>query len=310
MPMSESDDLGNGVTPPSFASLNETTDEICDSYRDMPYEEFLRTEYWAVVRDHLVGKVGKCQLCSSRSNLAVHHNSYQHHGREHQHLEDLIVVCDRCHMYFHRLQRPNNEVPALYQNASFENFRLNRDNPISYRALTEVFLQVRSYVREFPKADRPGLLLIGAPGSGKTHLAAAAFNALRGQGRRGIFYDYQSLAERLATGARDGSGLAELDVCRTADVLFLDDVGSQRPKDWLEDAILSLVKHRCNERKPLIATTSLADPRTRKPEDRISYATQLAERIGEPARSRLFEMCRVVAMPLIPDFRVEGDRVG
>ena len=37
---------------------------------------------------------------------------------------------------------------------------------------------------------------------------------------------------------------------------------------------------------------------------KIEYRTTLADRIGSRARSRLFEMCKVVRMPLIEDFRL------
>jgi DNA replication protein DnaC len=36
----------------------------------------------------------------------------------------------------------------------------------------------------------------------------------------------------------------------------------------------------------------------------IEYRTTLADRIGGRARSRLFEMCRVVKMPLVEDYRL------
>jgi DNA replication protein DnaC len=34
------------------------------------------------------------------------------------------------------------------------------------------------------------------------------------------------------------------------------------------------------------------------------YKTSLADRIGSRARSRLFEMCKVVRMPLVEDYRL------
>ena len=68
-------------------------------------------------------------------------------------------------------------IPLLYRTSSLENFALPADNPIARNALGTVLLQVKSYVREFPNPDRPGLLFIGEPGTGKTHLAAAALRA-------------------------------------------------------------------------------------------------------------------------------------
>jgi DNA replication protein DnaC len=71
------------------------------------------------------------------------------------------------------------------------------------------------------------------------------------------------------------------------------------------------VTHRCNYRKALIATTNLRDPDAgdlivhRTPGvAQVEYHTTLAERIGERARSRLFEMCQVLKMPAVGDHRI------
>jgi len=95
-----------------------------------------------------------------------------------------------------------------------------------------------------------------------------------------------------------------------AEVLMLDDLGAHRVTDWVEDTITSIVTWRCNNRRALIATTNLPDgdvgsalterSALGKPEYRIT----LGERIGARARSRLFEMCTVIRMPAIEDYRV------
>ena len=45
-----------------------------------------------------------------------------------------------------------------------------------------------------------------------------------------------------------------------AEVLLLDDLGAHRVTEWVEDTVTSIITYRCNNRKPLIATTNLADP--------------------------------------------------
>ena len=71
--------------------------------KEMEYDQFLNTEYWKKVRQAKLRACGhKCQLCGSKRNLHIHHNSYEHHGEEDKHLEDLIVLCSDCHALFHQ----------------------------------------------------------------------------------------------------------------------------------------------------------------------------------------------------------------
>ncbi|MDW8130865.1 MAG: hypothetical protein RMI94_09980 [Bryobacterales bacterium] len=39
--------------------------------------------------------------------------------------------------------------------------------------------------------------------------------------------------------------------------------------------------------------------------ERLRYRTSLAERIGDRARSRLFQMCRIVRLPSVGDYRLK-----
>jgi DNA replication protein DnaC len=206
-------------------------------------------------------------------------------------------------------------IPPLYTNASFDNFLLPRDNPIAYRELTEVYLAVRGYARDFPNGKKPGLLLMGDSGTGKTHLAAAALRAIMAKGFEGLFFDYQNLLDRIRSGYDSASNSTDKEAYRVAmdtEVVLIDDLGAHRVTDWVEDTVTSIITTRCNQRKALIATTNLVDADAggvryeRAAGDKIDYRTTLTERIGPRARSRLFEMCRVIKMPLIEDYRLRN----
>src|SRR5262245_28845160 len=56
------------------------------------------------------------------------------------------------------------QIPVIYFDASFENFKAD-DN----QDLRKVMNEVRKYADEYPQYAYPGILLIGEPGTGKTH---------------------------------------------------------------------------------------------------------------------------------------------
>jgi DNA replication protein DnaC len=207
-----------------------------------------------------------------------------------------------------------SQIPVLYRKSSFDNFVIpGNENPTARRELTTVLLAVKQFVRDFPNEKRPGLLLIGETGCGKTHLSVAALREIIAKGFEGLFYNYQTLLNNIKSGYDAASNSANREAYQSAldaEVLLLDDLGANRTTDWVEDTINSIVTYRCDNRKPLLATTNMPDPDAgsvtvqKSALDKPEYRRTLADQIGARARSRLFEMCTVVRMPLIEDYRV------
>ena len=69
--------------------------------RTMPYEEYLKTPEWQQKRQEAIRRArGRCQLCNADNNgRYVHHRTYERRGDEW--LQDLIVLCRRCHEHYH-----------------------------------------------------------------------------------------------------------------------------------------------------------------------------------------------------------------
>jgi len=211
--------------------------------------------------------------------------------------------------------RKNTGIPPNYEETTLDSFKIPQDNPAARAGLGAALMQVRAFVREFPAAKRPGLLLVGGSGTGKTHLAVAALRAIVEKGYEGLFFDYQNLLDRIRAGFDSASGSSDREAYRSAldaEVLLLDDLGSHRVTDWVEDTVTSIITYRCNHRKALISTTNLPDDhvtgRALDYRDASGVAVSrksLAEVIGARARGRLFEMCRVIRMPAVEDYRVQ-----
>lgn len=69
------------------------------------YQEFLNSDYWQNVREQVLERDNHtCQGCGVTTNLHVHHMTYNNHGSEHEHLDDLITLCEVCHRKVHGLE--------------------------------------------------------------------------------------------------------------------------------------------------------------------------------------------------------------
>lgn len=78
--------------------------DFIDSYKKeskkIEYQEYLNSPHWKEIRLKALRRAGnRCQLCSSTNNLNVHHNTYKNKG--HEDLNDLVVLCRKCHSKFH-----------------------------------------------------------------------------------------------------------------------------------------------------------------------------------------------------------------
>jgi 5-methylcytosine-specific restriction endonuclease McrA len=94
----------------ALSTIEKRFDYLCKVFTDdheavldkMDYQKFLLTNYWNIIRLYLTELRGKrCEDCGSPGPLQVHHDNYDNHGREHEHLEDLRVLCRGCHVVLH-----------------------------------------------------------------------------------------------------------------------------------------------------------------------------------------------------------------
>jgi DNA replication protein DnaC len=204
-------------------------------------------------------------------------------------------------------------IPRRYQHCELAEF--DTAYPGAHPSLAQAKLFAARFVANYPVEDK-GLLLVGSVGVGKTHLAVGIIKELiLTKGVQCLFYDYRELLKEIRNSYNPSVAATEMDVLRpalNAPVLVLDELGAERPTDWVWDTVSHILNTRYNEKRTTIITTNFVDapPAGEEPVDNFSRARRaareetLGDRITERMRSRLHEMCRKVEMDG-KDFRLK-----
>lgn len=174
-----------------------------------------------------------------------------------------------------------------FKTRTFENFKVNESNRKAYDASKKYADKFDSYRKE-----GVGLIYTGSYGTGKTHLAAAIAIQLMKNGMPVIFGTLISLLGKLKeTYNGNGDEAKVLELYRNVDLLVVDDLGKERPTEWVLEKLYSIINERYENNRPVVITSNYNNE-TLTERLKVKQNTETAEAIV----SRLYEMCRGVCL--------------
>jgi len=203
-------------------------------------------------------------------------------------------------------------IPGKFAGAKLETYHpIDTSQKLALRIASD-------FVKDFGKS-RQGLLFMGRPGLGKTHLAVSVIKALiLEKGANCKFVDFFQLLSDIRYGyTQDLSEQAIINPYVAAPVLVIDELAKGRNTEWELTMLDQIISSRYNAAdKITLFTTNYTDapdtPRKSGRKDthvdtsRKSPAGEetLQEKVGERIYSRLAEMCRFIKLEGI-DYRQE-----
>jgi DNA replication protein DnaC len=188
--------------------------------------------------------------------------------------------------------RMGSGIPKRFRGVSFER------KPICDLDAS-LLRHVRSFVNRIgERIDAgDGLWFAGDVGTGKTSLAMLVSKAALEAGCSVAIYSTpRLLAEIKGTYDRDSDD-SYMKLFRrlcSVDLLHLDDLGAERPTEWVLEQLYSIVNERWQDGRSIIVTSNLMD------------LDRLREQIGPRTVSRLSEICDEPLPIMGPDLRIAG----
>jgi DNA replication protein DnaC len=197
-------------------------------------------------------------------------------------------------------------IPERYRHCSLDTYETAFNGANS--SFAHALRTARKFAETYPvDTAGNGLLFVGSAGLGKTHLAVSVLKRLvQERGVRGLFCDYRELLKSIQNSYNPQVQTTELELLKpvfAAEVLVLDDLGAQKPNEWVSDTVALVLNTRYNDKQTTIITTNWVDLPAGagfKPDQNGKMPAKneetLGDRIGDRMRSRLAEMCVRVEM--------------
>ena len=179
-------------------------------------------------------------------------------------------TCQCVRREMQRLRREEIEAMSSLSVTRFDTMKLdyypNTRDPQTGRSVRQYMAELLADLQDYAAAfdlDSENLMFTGNAGLGKTHAALAVAGAALEKGYDVIYIsspDFFSRVETLHFGSDPaGEKDALLETVTGADLLILDDLGTEFNSSFVISTLYSLLNDRLGRRRPTILTTNITD---------------------------------------------------
>lgn len=213
----------------------------------------------------------------------------------------FLADCSFCFSLRKRLRLLNDSgIPGKFSNSTLEIYQ-----PIGLQN-KKAFSRAKDFLEDFhatPKEPCRGLIFMGGPGLGKTHLVVSILKQLILEEEvDGKFVDFFQLLSDIRHGySHDQSEMSLIEPYLKSRVLVIDELAKGRNNEWEQTILDQFISSRYNAAdKVTLFTTNYSDQGRASTDTNartISLQKQsLEEKVGDRIFSRLSQMCDFIKM--------------
>lgn len=176
----------------------------------------------------------------------------------------------------------NNNLGKRQLNSTFENYKITNKNKKAYE-------NAKKYANKLINGETDkGLFITGTYGVGKTYLASCIANETIKNKNTVVFGTLIQLLDYIKDTYKDSSVSDKeyLNLYSSVDLLIIDDLGKEKPTEWVLEKLFLIVNNRYNNYLPIVITTNYNRNQLR---ERLCVNKNYS--MVDSIISRLYEMC-------------------
>ena len=176
----------------------------------------------------------------------------------------------------------NNNLGKRQLNSTFENYKITNENKKAYE-------NAKKYANKLINGETDkGLFITGTYGVGKTDLASCIANETIKNKKTVVFGTLIQLLDYIKDTYKYSniSDKEYLNLYSSVDLLIIDDLGKEKPTEWVLEKLFLIVNNRYNNYLPIVITTNYNKNQLR---ERLCVNKNYS--MVDSIISRLYEMC-------------------